>query len=166
MTPSMTPKKSSSKMLSTLLVVGLLLLVVIVDMKRRAAEKELQKLSMRLEQLNGDPEKNKAVADSMVKKVRQLMFIDPKIEPTVATIVDVDVLRKQNAFYDAAQNGDVLVVTTTRAILYRPDAKGGAGFIVDVVPVTIQPPSEAQAQVQGQPTSSAPAKTPPAAPKK
>ena len=55
------------------------------------------------------------------------------VEPTVASIVDVAKLQ-QNLFYAKAQNGDYLIVTTTRANLYREEDN----IILDVVPVQIE----------------------------
>lgn len=51
----------------------------------------------------------------------------------VATIVDIESLRAGNEFYAQADNGDHLVITRNRAILYDPDRN----IIVDVVPVSI-----------------------------
>ncbi len=71
----------------------------------------------------------------IVDAVGKLYALPPGIDPTVATIVDVDALRKTNTFYAKAENGDTLVVTADRAILYDPKKK----IILDVVPVQIQP---------------------------
>lgn len=151
-----TPKKKSmSRVLGTVVVIGLLALVVVVDMKRRSAEAQLSALSMRLEQLTGgNTEKNKEEAKAIVAEARQLIDIPTNVDPTVATIVDVAALRKQNTFYNKAENGDVLIVTAERAILYRRSAHK----IIDVVPVELKaPPANAAA-------SSAPAAAPTPAP--
>ena len=66
------------------------------------------------------------------------------VEPTVATIVNVEELRKNNAFYNKAENGDHLVVTTERAILYDPDED----IILDVIPVQLQPAEPATAPAE------------------
>lgn len=147
-------------MLGTFLIVGLLLLVVVIDLKRRAAENQLAQLSMKLEQVTGgNSAENKAEADRIVAKVRKLIDIPTDVEPTVATIVDRDVLVKQNEFYKKAENGDVLIVTPTRAVLYSEKKN----MILDVVPVQLEQPSNQQAQVQGGQKSSPAAKqTPPA----
>ena len=62
------------------------------------------------------------------------------MQPTVATIVDVESLRKRNSFYNKAKNGDYLIVTNERAILF--DAK--ANVILDMVPVQLEQPSSAR----------------------
>ncbi|MBT4119868.1 MAG: hypothetical protein HOE29_03035, partial [Candidatus Peribacter sp.] len=63
------------------------------------------------------------------------MDIPEDIEPTVATIVDVEILKEKNPFYAKAENGDHLIVTPTRAILYSSKTKK----IIDVVPVQLEP---------------------------
>src|SRR3989344_6293155 len=138
-----------TKVLSTLAIIALLALVIAVDLKRRAAEQQLQQLSVRLEQLTGNQQQNQEVARQVVEKVRKLITLPENVEPTVATIVDVDTLRKRNAFYNKVENGDYLIVTTDRAILFDADRN----IILDVVPVQIQPPA-----AQGQ-KSSASART-------
>lgn len=151
----MTPpaKRSSSKTLSLLMIMGLLALVVVLDVKRRGAENQLAQLTMRLDQVNGgNNAKNLEAAKEIVAAVGKLMEVPKDVEPTVATIVDVESLRKQNDFYKQAENGDFLVVWPTRAVLYRKSANK----IIDVVPVNLQAPqgqgqAGAATQTQGQP---------------
>lgn len=118
-----------------ILLVVLVALVVFLDFQRRQARAELVNLSVRLEQVQGDAAENQERADRIVERVRSLIDIPEDVVPTVATIVDVEKLRAQNAFYNKAENGDYLVVTPTRAILFDDDR----GVIVDVVPVQIEP---------------------------
>ncbi len=132
-----TPPAKSSKIrsLGLIAMVALVVLLLVVDMRRRAAENQLAQLSVRLEQLSGGNQaQNREAAQEVVTQVRKLYSLPADIEPTVATIVDVDALRARNPFYNKAKNGDYLVVTTDRAILF--DAK--ANVILDVVPVQIQ----------------------------
>ena len=117
------------------LLIVLALLVVVLDAQRRQAQKELKNLTVRLEQLQGNDEANQEKAKQVVEKVKLLMDIDTSVEPTVATIVDVKKLQEKNPFYNKAQNGDYLIVTPTRAILYRESDN----IILDVVPVQIEP---------------------------
>lgn len=123
-----------TKVLLPLLVVALIALVVVLDAQRRSAENELKNLTVRLEQLQGNSEENQQRAQQIVERVRSLIDIPADVTPTVATIVDVEKLRSQNPFYNSAENGDYLVVTPTRAILFDDDR----GVIIDVVPVQIQ----------------------------
>ncbi|MBI3816332.1 hypothetical protein HY285_02185 [Candidatus Peregrinibacteria bacterium] len=160
MNPSPTPapptRGSLGRLLAVLLVIVLVILVIAIDMKRRAAEHQLKTLTMKLQELTGgNPSTNKEAARRVTDAVRKLYALPEGIEPTVATIVDVTALRKQNHFYDKAENGYHLVITTDRAILYDP----ARNMIVDVVPVSIQPP----AQAGNPPTPPAAAPTAPAA---
>lgn len=137
------------KVLFPLMVVALVALVVVIDTQRRAAENELRAMTVRMEQLQGNNEENQQRAQQIVERVRGLIDIPDDVTPTVASIVDVEKLRAQNAFYANAKNGDYLVVTPTRAILFDAER----GVIIDVVPVQIQQaapvadvPSSADAQ--------------------
>lgn len=134
-----TSPRAKTKPLALVAIIALIILVVVVDMKRRGAEKQLEQLSVRLEQLTGNEQQNREAAQRIVDRVRQLYDIPTDVEPTVATIVDVTELQKRNAFYNKAKNGDYLIVTSDRAILF--DAQ--RNVILDVVPVQIQPAAAA-----------------------
>ena len=96
---------------------------------------QLERVTIRLEQLQGGgTQENQEKAKRITRKVRILMDLGD-VEPTVATIVDVTSLRKQNSFYNKAENGDFLIVTPERAILYNEEKNR----IIDVVPVQIKP---------------------------
>ena len=115
--------------------VALVVLTGVLEAKRRLVASQLEQVTIRLEQLQtGSTPQNREKAQRIVRKVRALMEIG-EVEPTVATIVDVEALRKRNAFYNKAKNGDFLVVTPDRAILYDETRN----VIIDVVPVQIQP---------------------------
>lgn len=128
------------KTLFPILLIALVLLAVVLDTQRRKAQTELKNLTVRLEQLQGNNAANQEKAKTIVQRVQKLMDIDVSVEPTVATIVDVEKLRQQNPFYDKAENGDFLIVTPTRAILYREEDN----IILDVVPVQIEQNAAAQ----------------------
>jgi hypothetical protein len=130
-----TGSKSSKKALTTVAVIALVALVLVLDMQRREAEKQLKNLSVRLEQLyTGDAQQNREAADRVIREVRKLIAIPEDTEPTVATIIDVEALRDRNPFYSKAENGNHLIVTAERAILYDSDKN----IIIDVVPVQVQ----------------------------
>lgn len=130
-------------MLITILVLVLVGLVIVLDARRRDAENKLQNLSIRLEQLRAgeNTQQNVEVAQEILSKLRKHMVVPEAPEPTVAAIIDVETLRKRNAFYAVAKNGDYLIVTTNRAILYDPDTDR----VLDVVPVQVQPKAPAGA---------------------
>lgn len=122
--------------------VVLVVVVIALDAQRRQAKAELQQMSVKLDQLQGgNTAENQQRAKEVVDMVKTHMELDTSVEPTVATIVDVEKLKAQNPFYNSAKNGDFLIVTPSRAILY--DA--GADKILDVVPVQIDqtPPAPA-----------------------
>lgn len=122
------------RILFPVLVIALIALIVVLDSQRRKAETELTNLTVRLEQLQGNSQENQERAKQVVEQVRRLIDISVDVTPTVATIVDVLKLRAQNSFYEKAENGDFLVVTPTRAILFDPDRN----VIIDVVPVQLE----------------------------
>ena len=124
---------SRKKLLTLLLVVALIAVIVMLDMRRRQAEEQLTKLSVRTDQVNS--EQNKETAKRIVQRVGKLIVLPKDIEPTVATIVNIEALRSRNAFYNTAENGDYLLVTPTRAILYNDKRN----IILDVAPVQVGP---------------------------
>lgn len=78
---------------------------------------------------------NPELAEKIVAEVKELIDISDEVNPTVATIVDIEKLQAQNPFYNKAENGDHLIVTPERAILYSSKLKK----ILDVVPVQLEP---------------------------
>lgn len=126
-----TSRRGASKILIPILVVILIAVIIFLDMRRRAAEAKLKDLSIQLNAV-GD-QQNQERAKEIVNRVRKHMSIDTSIEPTVATIVDVKKLQAQNPFYDKAKNGDFLLITSNRAILYDANKD----VIIDVVPVQL-----------------------------
>ncbi len=145
------PTSMKVKALLPILLIVLVVLVVVLDTQRRSAQRELKNLTVRLEQLQGNNEANQEKAQQVVEKVKKLMDIDTSVEPTVATIVDVAKLQEKNPFYNKAQNGDYLIVTPTRAILYREEDN----IILDVVPVQIEAPTDEQGNLTGGASSAA-----------
>lgn len=126
----------NKKVLSTVLIVALALLAFVNYRKRIELATELTKLSVQMEQLQGgNNPQSVAEAKAIVDKVKRHIVIQGDVEPTVATIVDVETLKQRNDFYKSAKNGDNLIVTPTRAILYSPEQD----IILDVVPVQLTP---------------------------
>jgi hypothetical protein len=147
---STTPVKKPdgmSKLLVTILVIALAVLAFVEYNKRVQVAAELEKLTMQMEQLKtGNNPQNVAQAKEIVGKVKKHMIIPGDVDPTVATIVDVETLKQRNDFYKQAKNGDHLIVTPTRAILYDPDKD----LIIDVVPVQLEPQTAAAASQPAQ----------------
>lgn len=135
--------RSSLKFILFLLVVVLIAAVFALDMRRRNAEQTVQQLSVQIDQLTGrQQQQNKQEADRIIARVRKHFSIPANVTPTVARIVDVAQLRQKNPVYNKAKNGDFLVITTDRAVLYSPEQD----IILDVIPVQVQQlPTSSQA---------------------
>lgn len=132
-------KLNLAKPLSFVIVTALIALAGTLEYRRQETNQQLAQVTQKLSQSYQTPKaQGEEVAAKIVEKVRKIFYIPADIEPTVATIVDVEALRKQNAFYNNAKNGDHLLVTAQRAILY--DSK--TNQIKDVIPVQIQPSTE------------------------
>lgn len=127
---------SALKVILGIIVIVLLAFVLVLDGRRREAEQRLKQVSVRLEQVQAqNTGQNKELAKQVLMKVRKHFVLPVDPEPTVATIVDVEKLREHNAFYQKAENGYHLVLTSDRAVLYDPKRD----MIVDVAPVQLQP---------------------------
>lgn len=130
----------SRKFLVFLLVLALAFLAYVNYQKKTELASELKKLSVKMEQLEtGNNPQNVAAAKLIIERVKRHIILQTTPDPTVATIVDIDTLKARNDFYKNAKNGDHLIVTPTRAILYDPDKD----IIIDVVPVQLPQSSSA-----------------------
>jgi lipopolysaccharide export LptBFGC system permease protein LptF len=66
-------------------------------------------------------------------KVKSILNVPDSEKPTVATIVDLAEVQKQNpTFYADAKVGDTVLIYSTKAVIYRPDS----GKIINIAPVT------------------------------
>lgn len=126
-------KRSS---LVAVMLVALLALVGVLEVKRQTISAQLTTITNVLEDYQSQGEEgDKELAQSIIEDVRKLIDIPEDVEPTVATIIDIELLRAKNPFYNKASNGDHLIVTPERAILYS----SVTGKIIDVVPVSLEP---------------------------
>ncbi len=136
-------RKRKGGLLNLLLLIAIIAVIagfVWAEQERRAARSELEKTVGELEELRQASQRDGAeVAAEVLGKLRGHMVIPTTPEPTVATIVNIDQLREANEFYSVADNGDHLIITEKRAILYDPELD----IILDVVPVSINQASEA-----------------------
>lgn len=116
-------------------------LFVWAEQQRRAAVSQLEQTEQELQQIRESTQRRGTeVAQQVLSEVRALIDIPTDPEPTVATIIDVEALRASNEFYNKANNGDHLIITENRAILYSPERK----IIIDVVPVQINQEQQQQ----------------------
>jgi len=89
----------------------------------------------RLQRPEAQQEIAKQANDDLVREVGATILL-PDETPNIASIVDVDSLRKANAdFYKDAQNGDKLLIYSSKAIIYRESE----GQIINVAPVKLTP---------------------------
>jgi len=106
-----------------------------------------------------EPKNPVEVANEEVERIKNLVskhIILPEEEPAIATIVDIEALKKDNPeFYKNAQNDDKVLIFSQKAIIYRPSQD----ILINVAPVIQQPDqiekqqeesstSESQSQVQ------------------
>lgn len=70
----------------------------------------------------------------VLDRLRRHITLPTDVQPTVALIQDIDALKLRNSFYSVAKNGDYLIVTPSRAILYNAERD----VILDIVPVQLQ----------------------------
>lgn len=125
--------------LNFILLVGVIIIGLLLykaEQSRREVAKKLEETNAQLENVrsgaNAGTERGDAeVAQEVLTKARKHFIIPDSPPPTVASIVDIESLRRANTFYNAANNGDYLIITERRALLYDPDQD----VVLDVVPV-------------------------------
>jgi hypothetical protein len=147
-----TAHAANSGMRSILVIVIIVALGVLAFMnykQRLVLEDQLGKATLSDNQVGN--QQNVEAAKRIIERVKKHIVIPGDVDPTVATIVDVETLRARNAFYKNAKNGDHLIITPTRAILYAPDKD----LIVDVVPVQLTPQQPASSAGSAASTASA-----------
>lgn len=157
------PKKKSK--LGNILFNFLLLVAIIglgymfyrAEQARRTAENELQQTASQLEELRNSTQNSGAqVAQEVLSKLRNHIDVPTSPEPTVATITNIEQLRSSNEFYQVAENGDHLIITEKRAILYDADRD----IVLDVVPVRINTASPVPNTDAGAPAVTSPGASP------
>jgi len=129
-------KRRRRRRLNIILFIGILSAITLffwAEQRRRSALSQLEETEAQLEKIQGSAQITDEVAAQVLDEVSQLMVLPEDPVPTVATIVDVAKLRATSDFYNQAKDGDHLIVTEDRAILYDPDQK----LIIDVVPVKL-----------------------------
>lgn len=132
-------KKVSSKSKRTSIPIATLLAIVVVALGGLSfyLYTEYQDSQDEIESLR-NPENLERIQEDIVAQtvdaVKQIA-ITPEEDPTVATIIDAEALKTENpSFYADAQNGDKLLVFSTKAIIFREETNK----IVNIAPVFIQ----------------------------
>lgn len=103
--------------------------------------KEAQKQILYLSSPEAREELSKKEIEETVAKVKKHIIL-PEEEPVVATIIDADSLKQQQAFYKDAVNGDKLLIYKEKAIIYNPTSD----VLVNVGPVNIRTQAEPTAE--------------------
>ena len=128
-------KKMSMRTLLLLVVIVLVVLFAWAEKQRRNTAKQLQTTQSELEQIKSSTEQSgQEAADQVLTKVRALIDVPTDPKPTVATISDVEKLKEANEFFKTAENGDYLILTANRAVIYDPDRN----IVLDVAPFQIR----------------------------
>jgi len=139
--PKSRNKLSKPLKIAIYILVPLLILAAIYFALDRAGYIRAFQLGLQLQQQQQQQvDQDKVVLDSL-KKIMLLPGDD--VKPTMATITDIDVLKKeQPTFFANAKNGDRVIVYPNTAIIYDYNANK----IIQVGPVNIQPQSQTQQQ--------------------
>lgn len=148
------PRRKRGGLFNLILLVGIVVLIGLfawAELERRSAKDELQETARQLEELQqASQQSGQEVAQRVLSNLRRHLDVPEDPEPTVATIVDIERLRETNEFYQKAENGDHLIITEDRAILYDPERD----IILDIVPVSINrdatPTGDAEADGEGE----------------
>lgn len=68
----------------------------------------------------------------LISKVREVVLVPADEQPTIAAIANIEQVKTENpSFYAEAQNGDIVLIFSTKAIIYRETP----GLIVNIAPV-------------------------------
>ena len=136
-----TPSRGRSKVGKFILVILLIAAVagfIWAEKSRRDALHQLQQTNAQFQQLKKSTADSSQDTAKLVRdNVSKLIALPSDPPPTVATISDIDRLKASNAFFNAAQNGDYLILTGNRAILYNLQRN----IILDVAPFQVNQPS-------------------------
>lgn len=93
-------------------------------------------------------------ASIVIEKVRKHMVL-PDEEPKVLSIANVDLLKKEQPFFQQAKNGDKLIVFSQKVILYSPSTDR----IVDVAQIRMPAPTTAVSVMPTRPPTPIPLPT-------
>ncbi len=88
--------------------------------KYSETKQEVEKLST----VQGQQELNKSQTEQLLSEMRSIIVLPAGEDPVVATITDINQLKK-NEFYKDAQDGDRVIVfaTAKKAYIYRPSTR-------------------------------------------
>lgn len=86
-------------------------------------------------------------AGDLLDELKELIVIDEEEEPTIASVVDIEALKKENPqFYKNGKDGNIIFIFTTRVILYDRDEKRivNVAPIIEVPETSVEDPSNSE----------------------
>lgn len=107
---------------------------------------QAQKKITELSSIKGQQMLAQKEVESLLTQVGKHMVLPEKEKPTVATVTDVKALKKNQPFFENAQNGDkvIVYVQARKAIIYNPERD----VIVNVGAVAVDETGEGNAEVE------------------
>ncbi|MEK7218097.1 MAG: hypothetical protein AAB728_01385 [Patescibacteria group bacterium] len=133
-----TAKSKGSKTFLVILLFLLLLGLAAMSLRQmRVTQRQLDALTVRLDQAYGVGTAQETKMREIIAKVSRHVAMPGDVQVTVATITNAEELKKENPFYAPAQNGDNIILTPDRAIIYRPSEDR----VVDMINVSAPPGS-------------------------
>ena len=105
---------------------------------------ETKKEVVRLSTIEGQQGIQKQEVSILLDQVKKHMLLPDDEQPTIATLTDVDELKRQQPCFEKASNGDKVIVyaNSQKAIIYSPDKD----VIVNVGALLVDNPDSAQVQ--------------------
>lgn len=129
--------KNKSRVINLVLVVIIIMSLALfmwAEQNRRDTARRLEQTTTQLREIQeASQNSGEDVANEVLEKVSALIDIPMDPKPTVATITDIGRLKEANPFFESAENGDFLILTENRAVLYDPDRD----IVLDVAPFVI-----------------------------
>ncbi|MEK7571435.1 MAG: LytR C-terminal domain-containing protein [Patescibacteria group bacterium] len=104
-----------------------LILVIIILVGIAAASSfmfyQAQQKVVELSTIKGQQMLAQKEVDTLLTEVKKHMVLPEKEKPTIATVTDVNALKKNQPFFENAQNGDkvIVYVQARKAIIYSPN---------------------------------------------
>ena len=160
-------KKRGLKLFNIVVIVIVIALVALFawsEKSRRDQARQLKQASQKLNELTSSNQaRMEEVEKDILAKVRKHVEIPDEPKPVVLTVLDAEKLKKDNPFYEKAENGDHLIVTSKWAVLYS--AKRDKVFGASTVTPEQASQTQGQANGNGTPASGSPEASPSATPK-
>lgn len=140
MHPSTTKPHNFRNVMLLIIIVLLLGLTGMSLRQMMVTQRYLDGLTVQLNQAYGVGTPQEKALREIMAKVRKHVAIPNDSQVTVATVTNAEELKKENPFYTSARNGDTIVITPLRAIIYR----AAEDRIVDMTNITTGGTSSAQ----------------------